>query len=372
MTRGAKLAAAQAAVKLRRATVDDAHHAQSLEQFVASHFALRRSFARLKIINAEVSIAASSAHGRRLALANGKLKPNAILHAGDVVEVLLPDRTAAPSSTVKPGNKHSVTPVKQTEVQPEINLQNLILYKDQHIIVINKPRAVPVQAGSKMRRSIDEMLDDLKFNNNEAPRLVHRLDKDTTGCLMLARTKDAAIKLSNLFADENANALVKKYTAITCGTPTELSGSITTGIVQHGIAPNEKLSVIEWHETDSLPENRNSVKKAVTNYSVHAKQRHVSLLELVPTTGRKHQLRLHCAQTLGIPILGDYKYGLGCPKQLRSAFGNIKTVPMHLHLKELSIKDWYGEGKSLRVEAPLPDHLIRTIKVFNLGSQVKE
>ncbi|KAJ3024404.1 UNVERIFIED_CONTAM: hypothetical protein HDU68_008193 [Siphonaria sp. JEL0065] len=352
------------AFQVRRLVVDDEHHATSLEQFVATKFSLRRSFARLKILNAEVSVAPSSAHGRRLALANGKLKPAVVVHAGDVVEVLLP-----PSNPTAAKSAKSV--VQRTNLESkhvDINLKSLVIYKDQHIIVINKPRAVPVQAGSKMSTSIAELLNDLQFSNKDAPRLVHRLDKDTTGCLVLARTKESAIKLSNLFGNEESGFLVKKYQAITCGSPAQVSGRITTGIVQTGTAPTEKLSVIEWHETDDLPENNNAAKKATTEYSVQVKQKHVSLVELTPTTGRKHQLRLHCAQVLETPILGDYKYGPGCPKQLRSAFGNIKTVPMHLHLQEISIKDCFEEIKEATMLANVISLLLLQLVSAQSGS----
>ncbi|ORY40176.1 pseudouridine synthase [Rhizoclosmatium globosum] len=229
---------------------------------------------------------------------------------------------------------------------------------------------MPVQSGSKVSQSIADMLHLLQFSNPEPPRLVHRLDKDTTGCLVLARTRDAATRLSTLFSDDSEDCVLqKKYQAVVCGTPSENSGRITTGIIQVGVPPREKLSVIEWHESDDLPDNKNAVKKAVSDFKILAKQKHVSHLELSPATGRKHQLRLHCAEFLKTPILGDYKYGPGCPKQLRSAFGNIKTVPIHLHMYEISIRDWYGEGKNLCVQAPLPAHFTRTLKTFNLGGK---
>ncbi|KAJ3067412.1 hypothetical protein HDU98_009367 [Podochytrium sp. JEL0797] len=357
----------------RRLTVSDAQHSSTLEHFVSSELALRPKFARLKVLNGEVSLLPGTSHARRLAKANNaRLKPNAVLNAGDVVEVLLPrPRRDIPGGNNPHANKdkHKVTNTQAPSAN-DTTLVDLVLYKDQHILVINKPRGLPVQGGSKVQQCIADMLQELQFNKDEPPRLVHRLDKDTTGCLVLARTKDAATRMSQLFADE-AGALTKKYCAIVAGKPAEPTGQITTGIVTLGVAPTEKLSVIEWHETDALPENKNSVKKAATQYTTLASQKHVrvvflsafvaygpltnqktpkvSLLELIPTTGRKHQLRLHCAQMLGTPILGDYKYGPGCPKQLRAAFGNIKTVPMHLHLNEISIKDWYGEGKPLRI-----------------------
>ncbi|KAI8615914.1 pseudouridine synthase [Chytriomyces sp. MP71] len=348
-----------AAVTARRVVVEDGQHASSLEAFVAKTFALRRGLARLKILNGEVSIS-GSAHAKGV---RGLLRPQTPVHAGDTVQVLLPASSslASASASASTATQRKSLHSEKEDLLTAI-LEKGILYKDQHILVINKPRNLPVQGGSKVRLSIANLLDGLQFNNPEPPRLVHRLDKDTTGCLVLARTKESAVRMSALFADDASQLLCKKYHGIVLGVPENGESVVTTGIVQYGQAPTEKLAVIEWHDADQDAH----IKKAVTGFRVLQSQKHLSWMELTPSTGRKHQLRLHCAQSLRVPILGDYKYGPGCPKQLRSAFGNIETVPIHLHLREIGIKDWYGEGKPLRVECPLPSHFERTLRVFNL------
>ncbi|KAI8829531.1 pseudouridine synthase [Chytriomyces cf. hyalinus JEL632] len=343
---------------IRKVSVEDELHNSTVEDFVAKTFSLRKSFARLKVLNKEVSVS-GSAHANHIS--RGTLKPNSLLNAGDVVEVILP----AGKKALDPGVK------KQMKKDLTSDILNGILYKDQHIIVVNKPGGLAVQGGSKVQFNLADVFDGLKFNNPDPPKLVHRLDKDTTGCLILARTKESAARVSELFSREDNSSsgrISKRYQALLLGTPAEKSGTITTGIVQYGEPPAEKLTVIEWHESDEGSDNEMAIKKAVTSYRVLHSQKHVSLVEFTPMTGRKHQLRLHSAEVLKAAVVGDYKYGEGVPKHLRSAFGSIKTVPIHLHLREICIKDWYGPGKDFRVEAPLPSHMTRTLKAFNLKS----
>ncbi|KAJ3266415.1 hypothetical protein HDU77_001026 [Chytriomyces hyalinus] len=344
---------------IRKVSVDDELHNSTVEDFVAKTFSLRKSFARLKVLNKEVSVS-GSAHANHIS--RGALKPNSLLNAGDVVEVILP------------AGKKALDPVVKKQMKKDLtsDILNGILYKDQHIIVVNKPGGLAVQGGSKVQFNLADVFDGLKFNNPDPPKLVHRLDKDTTGCLILARTKESAARVSELFSREDNSSsgrILKRYQALLLGTPAERSGTVTTGIVQYGEPPAEKLTVIEWHESDESSDNEMAIKKAVTSYRVLHSQKHVSLVEFTPMTGRKHQLRLHSAQVLKAPVVGDYKYGEGVPKHLRSAFGSIKTVPIHLHLREICIKDWYGPGKDFRVEAPLPSHMTRTLKAFNLTSE---
>ncbi|KAJ3340899.1 hypothetical protein HDU83_006845 [Entophlyctis luteolus] len=305
----------------RTVSVPDHLHNLSLESFVARSFAIRKSLARLKILNNEVSMCpSSSSHGKRLSSRN--LLPNAVVHAGDVVHVLLPARTSPDDDPHVKQLERLVSftaPMPQALTLPPLFPPSSILYKDQHILIINKPHDLAVQGGSKVDFNLSGLLDELKFSNDETPKLVHRLDRGTTGCLILARTKSAAAKVSEMLrtGNEQDSSLTKKYVAAVLGKPECNTGVLTTGIVQTGEFPTERASVVEWHPTDGLLPNTSHVKKAVTKYSVLESQRHLSLLELNPVNGRKHQLRLHCAEVLNTPIVGDYKYGPGCPKQLR-------------------------------------------------------
>ncbi|KAJ3213123.1 2-iminobutanoate/2-iminopropanoate deaminase [Dinochytrium kinnereticum] len=246
--------------------VDDDLNRTRLDTFVS----------KVSGLNGEVQVS-GALHARMM-----RTRPEDLLHAGDMVRVLIPTK---------------------------------------------KPLANTPEGGSKMKLHIDQILPELKFQSTETPRLVHRLDKGTTGALILARTKDAAVKVGKIF--ENGEDVTKTYLALAYGTIERESGLIETGIVQHGVSPNEKISITEWHRTDNIKVQQGimeqGIKKAVTNFRVLSQKRHVALLELEPKTGRKHQLRLHCSEILNAPILGDYKYGVGCPKILTVKIDAEKT-----------------------------------------------
>ncbi|KAI8853960.1 pseudouridine synthase [Chytridium lagenaria] len=304
--------------------VEDAQNRVRLDAFVASAAGVRRSMARLKILNGEVQVS-GSLHARML-----QLKPNDLLHAGDTVRVLFPTKpmSLSPSST---GAQMDESLEDLAE-----SLKKQVLYKDQHIIIINKPPGLPVQGGSKVKIHLDQIFDKLKFQSEEKPRLVHRLDKDTTGALVLARTKEAATKVGKMF--EGGENVLKTYLALVHGTVEKENGVIDTGMIQHGEPPNERISLVEWHRADDVKIDKGimeqGIKKATTSYQVLSQKRHVALVKLAPVTGRKHQLRLHCARILnGCPKVLTY----GCFEgtgfnDIKAAFGNIK-------------RDWFGSSK---------------------------
>jgi 23S rRNA-/tRNA-specific pseudouridylate synthase len=185
------------------------------------------------------------------------------------------------------------------------------------------------------------------------PKLVHRLDKNTTGCLILARNDEAANQVSKLFKTEGM--VKKKYLAIVIpplsSIPVGTEKTIVTGLVttksDYG---NERVQAIPWN--DSFEENAKDIKKAVTKLTILENKKLASLVSLVPLTGKKHQLRVHVTQ-LDSFILGDYKYGPGCTKKYRHQVSDPKKVPLYLHAYQICIKDWYGIGKDLEVHAPL-------------------
>ncbi|KAJ3136770.1 hypothetical protein HK101_003963, partial [Irineochytrium annulatum] len=316
---------------VREYVVEHADHACQLDDFVSKAAGVRRGFARLKILNGEVHLVNSS-HAKHF-----RVKPNGVLHAGDVVRVLFPGpKTKIADTTTKEklNGKQDQEDEKRRNMELEQEMRKMVVYKDQHILVINKPSGMAVQDGSKVKTCLTELLPAMQFGKREPPQLVHRLDKDTTGALILARTKDAATRMSEIFRDAESDRIGKKVRSL--------------------------------HESDALTPN-NRIKKAVTSYRLLSSKKHVSLLELRPLTGRKHQLRLHCADVLEAPVLGDYKYGVGCPAVLSKAFPNVKRVQIHLHLREISLKDWFGEGKHLTVTAPLPKHFEKTLQGMGMG-----
>ena len=224
-------------------------------------------------------------------------------------------------------------------------LRSWILYEDEAIIVLNKPQGLAVQGGSGTRRHLDGMLP-LVAAGGERPRLVHRLDKDTSGVLVLARTAAAANALARAFRDRSVGKL---YWAITVGVPEAARGRIDLPLEKKPGCAGERM---EAHETG---------ERAITDYTVLERMgRHLAWLELVPLTGRTHQLRVHCA-AMGTPILGDGKYG-GRAAFLKDA---AATRVLHLHARRLTVP--HPSGGMITAEAPLPEHMRQTWRLFGLG-----
>ena len=174
-----------------------------------------------------------------------------------------------------------------------LELQAMVLFMDDDLIAINKPSGLAVQGGTKTDHHLDGMLDALRFDAEERPRLVHRLDRDTSGVLVLARTARSAAALGKLFQSRD---MEKLYWALVIGQPKHPAGTISAALAKTGDPGRQKMV---WDEEG---------KKAVTDYrTVEEAGGKVTWLELSPQTGRTHQLRAHCA-LLNTPILGDHKY----------------------------------------------------------------
>lgn len=224
-------------------------------------------------------------------------------------------------------------------------IQDLVLYRDDHVIALNKPSGLAVQGGSGTTRHIDGMLDALRYDAPERPRLVHRLDKDTSGVLLLARSRSAAQSLSAAF---QGRTVEKVYWALVMGLPEIEAGTIDAPLAKGGDVGREKME-----ETDDG-------QSAETDYRIvdHAAGR-VAWLELRPRTGRTHQLRAHCA-VMGNPILGDGKYGG------RESFmsGLPKRLHLHAHTLQLPHPD---TGQRLEVTAPLDEELVKSWKFLGFN-----
>jgi len=223
-------------------------------------------------------------------------------------------------------------------------MRDAVLHMDDSVIVINKPPGLAVQGGTDTDRHIDGLLDALRFDAKERPRLVHRLDKDTSGVLVLARSRDAARKLAEAFRDKTAK---KIYWAIVVGLPKPRHGHIDL-----------PLSKVPGPGGERVAMDDDAGKRALTDYRTvaHASNK-ISWLAMQPVTGRTHQLRAHAA-ALGTPILGDGKYG-GAAAQPPNIDDSRK---MHLHARAISIP--HPDGGRLTVIAPLPPHMKRTWEFF--------
>ena len=225
-------------------------------------------------------------------------------------------------------------------------VQAMVLYKDDEIIAINKPSGLAVQGGTKTERHLDGMLDALRFGYQDRPRLVHRLDRDTSGVLILARSAAVAAKLGRLFQSRD---MEKVYWALVVGQPKHPAGTISAALAKTGEPGHQRMT---WDDEEG--------KKAVTDYrTVAAAGGKVTWLELSPRTGRTHQLRAHCA-LLNTPILGDHKY-VGHSRTTPDS-GLLSDVGEHLCLHARRLEVPRDTRKPLVLIAPLPKHMAQAFR----------
>ncbi|HEX8420361.1 MAG TPA: RluA family pseudouridine synthase [Sphingomonas sp.] len=218
--------------------------------------------------------------------------------------------------------------------------QEMVIHQDFQAFVLNKPPGLATQGGTKTDRHVDGLLDALQYDNEGRPKLVHRLDKDTSGALLVARTSRAAAFFSKAFSGRTAR---KVYWALVVDVPSIEDGMIELPIAKQPGTGGEKMHV---DEAEGAP--------ARTRYRVieHAGNR-AAWVELQPFTGRTHQLRVHMA-AIGHPIVGDGKYG-GAAAFLT---GGISRK-MHLHARRIKVH--HPDGGSIDVTAPLPTHFAESL-----------
>ncbi|PWC34682.1 pseudouridine synthase [Azospirillum sp. TSO35-2] len=255
---------------------------------------------------------------------------------------------AAPAKT--PG--HVGAKPKPVSDKQAAELQAMVLYRDADVIAINKPAGLAVQGGTGTTKHLDAMLDALRFDGTERPKLVHRLDKDTSGVLLLARTTFAASKLTEMF---RGSAVRKIYWAATVGVPKPYQGKIDLALAKEGGPHGERVA-----------ENKEEGKRAVTVYSVLENAgKETAFVAMWPLTGRTHQLRVHMA-AIGTPILGDGKYA----GQDAFLAGAEVAKKLHLHARRLILPHPRG-GKTIDVTAPLPDHMLATWKYLGFSANLR-
>lgn len=255
------------------------------------------------------------------------------LTAGQVVRVPPLPEKGSPMAQAKARRESMVV-----SDQDAAFVQSLVLYKDKNVLVLNKPAGLAVQGGTGITRHLDGMLSALRFEKDENPRLVHRLDKETSGVLVLGRTAAATAKLAEAFRSREAK---KVYWALVFGTPEIKEGKINAKLLKSsGELGGESVHVDEKNG-----------QSAVTLYRVVDEvYKKAAWLEMMPLTGRTHQLRVHCA-FMGHPIIGDSKYA---DRDLRAdylKFGN----DLHLHARALRMP--LPDGKMLEVYAPLNERM---------------
>lgn len=235
-------------------------------------------------------------------------------------------------------------------------LRDAVIFRDDHLIVLNKPAGLAVQGGTGQRLHLGALLAALRYGRPDDPRLVHRLDKDTSGLLVLGRTPAAASRLGALFRSRDVD---KIYVAAVAGKPEPPAGTIRFGLVKAGGAGDERMRTL-------LPDDvaaTEGARRAVTDYRVIEQAgTRLAAVALRPVTGRTHQLRAHMA-AIGCPVAGDGKYGgRGQENQGEgwgAGLGGALSRKLHLHAARLSFPHPVS-GRPLTFTAPLPEHMART------------
>lgn len=279
----------------------------------------------------------------QLRVAGKRVKPNARLAEGQEVRVpplAFEARPAdAPTTEAKPLTK-----------EEKKLFQSMILHEDKDIYVLNKPAGLAVQGGTKTHRHVDGLLIGLGAELGERPRLVHRLDRETSGVLVIAKRRAVAAALGKLFATRTVR---KIYWAGVKGVPKPPQGRIDIALIKAAGPDGDRVRAAEEHEEEA--------QRAVTHYSVIDKAPPVmAWMSLKPSTGRQHQLRAHMAH-IGHPILGDDKYE--GDKDLPAA------IPNRLHLHARRIVFPHPRGGTVDVTAPLPPHMQETWALFGFDPQ---
>jgi len=213
-------------------------------------------------------------------------------------------------------------------VTPE-TLLDRVLYRDSLILVIDKPSGLPVHAGPSGGDNLERHLDALRFGLAQPPALAHRLDRDTSGCLVLGRSPKAMRRLGRLFS---AGQVAKTYWAVVVGQPPSESGVIDAPLAKATSRAGWRMAVTPGGA------------RAVTRYRVRGRSQGMAWLELSPETGRTHQIRVHLAH-IGCPVVGDPHYGRG-----------EDGCPMHLHARALAIP-LRATRPPVAVEAEPPAHM---------------
>ena len=217
-----------------------------------------------------------------------------------------------------------------------MDLQKRVLYRDDLIIVLDKPQGIPVHPGPRPGPSLEDDFGDLAFDYHHPPHLAHRLDRDTSGCLILGRNKKALKRLGHLF---ETGRIKKTYWAIVHGGPKEDSGTVDGWL--------EKIKTPKgWYM--KVSKEKDNAQTAVTDWKVLQRGEKTSWMEFSPRTGRTHQIRVHC-QFLGCPIVGDWVYG---PPAAEG-----ETLPLlRLHARSLEIPLYDGQ-EPLRITAEAPPYI---------------
>ncbi|WP_088345099.1 MULTISPECIES: RluA family pseudouridine synthase [Rhodomicrobium] len=281
----------------------------------------------------------------------GRVKPDTRLDTGDEVKVR---RLADFADAEVRGHEERPSlkaPLGVSKADRNF-IESLILFEDDELLVLNKPYGIAVQGGTKTKRHIDGMLAGMEDRFGERPRLVHRLDRDTSGVLLVAKTRGSAARLGKLF---QTRSVQKIYWALVKGVPKPPQGKVEAALVKASGPDGDKVR-------KALPGEQEVAQSAVTHYAVIDRvSTKLAWVSLKPVTGRQHQLRAHMA-IIGNPIVGDQKYegDEGLPVE-------DLEMKLHLHARRLIVPR--GKGAPLDVTAPLPEHMLGSWDLLGLDPE---
>lgn len=290
----------------------------------------------------------------------GRVRAGTRLEPGQTVRIppfpSLP-RSAVAASSISQQGKRSAEDIAL--------LEKMVIYRDEALLALNKPSGLAVQGGSRTHRHIDGLLQGLAGSDGTRPRLVHRLDKDTSGVLLLARNRVVAAALGELFRRRQVEKL---YWALVVGVPHAKEGEIRSHLDKQPSNNRRGEKVASRREKgDKREKGEKSGKFARTRYRVLATAgERFAWLEMQPLTGRTHQLRVHAAE-LGHPIVGDGKYGGAGAHPGGGIAGRL-----HLHARTLALPSPVGtkqRAQRLEITAPLPEHMAETWALLGFDLQ---
>lgn len=285
-----------------------------------------------------------------------RAKPDMRLEQGQDIRIPMPDaKEMAAKKTQERKLKLSPSDIEF--------IRSLVIYDDGDVIALNKPYDLAVQGGTKTRRHVDGLLPGLKNEEGVVPRLVHRLDKDTSGILLLARSAEAARRLGAMFKGREVK---KIYWALISPVPEHHSGTIRAGILKGEGGRKEKMQVDD-----------EKGRSAVTEYAIlETAGNQAAFAAFWPRTGRTHQIRVH-AQLIGSPIVGDRKYRKDRPEK------EYEHIPpeadldrldlarrLHLHARRIILPHPMKKGR-LDITAPLPPELLKSWRLLGFETNSK-
>ncbi len=285
-----------------------------------------------------------------------RAKPDMRLEEGQDIRIPMPDAKEIAA------RKHQEHKRKLSPADIDF-IRSLVIYDDGDVIALNKPYDLAVQGGTKTRRHVDGLLPGLKNELGVVPRLVHRLDKDTSGVLLLARSAEAARRLGAMFKGREVK---KIYWALISPVPEHHSGTIRAGILKGEGGRKEKMLVDD-----------DKGKSAVTEFAVlETAGNQAAFAAFWPRTGRTHQIRVH-AQLIGSPIIGDRKYRKERPEQEFEhipAEADLDRLDMsrrlHLHARRVILPHPLKKGR-LDISAPLPPELLKSWRLLGFETNSK-